>query len=89
MTKKIATLHPRNPHQGRYDLTALVKTYPALKAFITQNPSGEETVDFSDDKAVICLNRCVLGVTDGEFFDRYFYLQKTYQMCSKMCFMCF
>ncbi|MFT5807873.1 MAG: 23S rRNA (adenine1618-N6)-methyltransferase [Moritella dasanensis] len=61
MTKKIATLHPRNPHQGRYDLTALVKTYPALQTHITQNPSGEETVDFSDDKAVVCLNAALLA----------------------------
>lgn len=61
MTKKIAALHPRNPHQGRYDLTALVKTYPALKAHITLNPRGEETVDFSDDKAVVCLNAALLA----------------------------
>jgi len=61
MTKKTATLHPRNPHQGRYDLTALVKTYPALKAYITLNPRGEETVDFSDDKAVVCLNSALLA----------------------------
>ncbi|MFT5879846.1 MAG: 23S rRNA (adenine1618-N6)-methyltransferase [Moritella sp.] len=61
MIKKTASLHPRNLHQGRYDLTALVKTYPALQAYIKLNPRGEETVDFSDDKAVLCLNSALLA----------------------------
>lgn len=61
MIKKTASLHPRNLHQGRYDLTALVKTYPALQSHIKLNPRGEETVDFSDDKAVLCLNSALLA----------------------------
>lgn len=53
-------LHPRNPHQGRYDLALLAKACPELKAFIKPNPKGDNTIDFSDEKAVLCLNRALL-----------------------------
>ena len=61
MKKTAAALHPRNPHQGRYDIPALVASYPALQGFIKLNPRGEETIDFSDDKAVLCLNSALLA----------------------------
>lgn len=54
-------LHPRNPHQGRYDLAALCRTTPALKPFITTNPRGEPTIDFANADAVLCLNQALLA----------------------------
>ena len=55
------SLHPRNIHQGRYDLAALCKSCPELKAFLKRNPKGEDTVDFSDSQAVLCLNKALLA----------------------------
>lgn len=55
------SLHPRNVHQGRYDLAALCKSCPELKAFLKRNPKGEDTVDFSDSQAVLCLNKALLA----------------------------
>ncbi len=54
-------LHPRNIHQGRYDFAALCKSCPELKTFLTRNPKGEDTIDFSDSQAVLCLNRALLA----------------------------
>lgn len=54
-------LHSRNPHQGRYDLTALCQSHPALKAFLTTTPAGEATVDFSLPAAVQALNAALLA----------------------------
>lgn len=54
-------LHPRNPHRGRYDLAVLVKACPELTSFIKPNPKGDNTIDFSDEKAVLCLNRALLA----------------------------
>jgi 23S rRNA (adenine1618-N6)-methyltransferase len=61
MNKKPQSLHPRNPHQGRYDFDALVKTCSDLNAFIKPNPKGDNTIDFADPKAVFCLNRALLA----------------------------
>jgi 23S rRNA (adenine1618-N6)-methyltransferase len=60
-TSNTSRLHPRNPHQGRYDLQALTGSYPALTQFIRNNPNGEATVDFTDDQAVLCLNAALLA----------------------------
>ncbi|SFG12273.1 23S rRNA (adenine(1618)-N(6))-methyltransferase RlmF [Neptunomonas qingdaonensis] len=54
-------LHPRNLHQGRYDLSALSLTCPELNTFLRPNPKGDQTIDFSDDKAVVCLNKALLA----------------------------
>ncbi|MGI9274437.1 MAG: 23S rRNA (adenine(1618)-N(6))-methyltransferase RlmF [Endozoicomonas sp.] len=59
--EKPAGLHPRNIHQGRYDLAELVKSTPALKQFLRNNPRGEQTIDFSDEQAVLCLNQSLLA----------------------------
>jgi 23S rRNA (adenine1618-N6)-methyltransferase len=53
-------LHPRNPHQGRYDLKALVALCPELTPHLTVNPSGEQTVDFRNEHAVRLLNQALL-----------------------------
>lgn len=54
------SLHPRNLHQGRYDLEVLAGTLPELKDFIFTNEFGNQTVDFSNPKAVKTLNRALL-----------------------------
>jgi 23S rRNA (adenine1618-N6)-methyltransferase len=54
-------LHPRNPHNGRYNLKALCKSCPELKRHIQPNPKGDHTIDFSDARAVLCLNRALLA----------------------------
>ena len=56
----ISTLHPNNPHQGRYDFKHLCDLLPALKAFVMLNPKGEQTIDFANAKAVVCLNQALL-----------------------------
>lgn len=54
-------LHPRNAHHGRYDFVALCKSCPELKAFLKRNPRGDDTIDFSDSQAVLCLNKALLA----------------------------
>ena len=54
-------LHPRNPHQGRYDFSVLQEAVPALGAHVRQNPTGQPTIDFSDPAAVLCLNQALLA----------------------------
>jgi 23S rRNA (adenine1618-N6)-methyltransferase len=58
--KKKGELHPNNPHKGRYNFKLLVKNLPELKIYLRKNPRGEETIDFSDSKAVILLNKALL-----------------------------
>lgn len=60
MNTSASRLHPRNPHQGRYDLKALVTLCPELKAHLTVNPKGEQTVDFCNEQAVRLLNQALL-----------------------------
>lgn len=62
-TPPTGLLHPRNPHQGRYDLVALTEVVPELKPYLRLNPSGESTIDFSDPAAVLCLNQALLAQT--------------------------
>lgn len=57
------SLHPRNPHQGRYDVARLCEAVPELQSCLRMNPSGEQTIDFSDPTAVLCLNRAILAQT--------------------------
>lgn len=54
------TLHPRNKHQGRYDLEALIKVHPALSKHIILNAHQKETIDFSNPVAVRILNEAIL-----------------------------
>ena len=53
-------MHPRNRHLNGYDFTLLCKDTPALSQFITQSPTGSETLDFSDAMAVKTLNQALL-----------------------------
>lgn len=53
-------LHPRNRHQGRYDVARLTRACPDLARHLRRNPDGEATIDFSDPFAVRALNRALL-----------------------------
>jgi 23S rRNA (adenine1618-N6)-methyltransferase len=53
-------LHPRNLHRSRYDFELLISNCPELKAFISINKFGIETVDFSNPLAVKTLNKALL-----------------------------
>lgn len=53
-------LHPRNLHRNRYDFEKLISNYPDLKAFISINKHGIETIDFSNPLAVKALNKALL-----------------------------
>ncbi|WP_320046681.1 23S rRNA (adenine(1618)-N(6))-methyltransferase RlmF [uncultured Ilyobacter sp.] len=57
---KKGELHPKNPHKGRYNFKLLVKNLPELKIYLKKNPRGEETIDFSDNRGVILLNKALL-----------------------------
>lgn len=59
MTKQ-AQLHPRNPHQGRYDLARLSRGYPPLQQHLVLSPGGEQTINFSVPEAVQALNAALL-----------------------------
>lgn len=58
-------LHAGNPHRLSYDFPALVRACPELRPFVVRNPSGEETVDYADPVAVLCLNRALLAACYG------------------------
>ena len=60
-TPKSGALHPRNPHAGRYDFAALTKACPELNTYIKPNPKGDNTIDFANEKAVLCFNRALLA----------------------------
>jgi len=59
---KATTLHPRNPHQGRYDFEALCKSQPLLKPFVIENAYGDQTIDFANPDAVLALNQSLLAL---------------------------
>ena len=53
-------LHPRNPHRSPYDFPRLVEALPGLRYFLQPHPAGGDTVDFSNPRAVLTLNRALL-----------------------------
>ena len=53
-------MHPRNKHQGLYDLIQLQLENPSLSRFVKLNPNDELTIDFSDPIAVKALNKTLL-----------------------------
>lgn len=59
--KSEVAMHPRNKHQGQYDLKQLVKINPELKSFLIQNKYDKETVDFANPEAVRALNSALLN----------------------------
>ena len=59
--KKLGQLHPRNPHQGRYDFAVLTRALPELADHTITNPNGEPTINFSDHQSVRVLNKALLA----------------------------
>lgn len=58
-------LHPRNRHQGRYDLPRLVAVHPPLRDYLIRTPAGSDSIDFADPAAVRELNRALLKADYG------------------------
>jgi 23S rRNA (adenine1618-N6)-methyltransferase len=62
-------LHPRSKHRERYDFAGLIKALPELSPFIIKNKfNGEDTIDFSNPKAVKSLNKALLISAYGIIF---------------------
>lgn len=53
-------LHARNPHSGQYDFVQLVAALPELESHVFVNRYQNKTIDFSDAKSVIALNKALL-----------------------------
>jgi len=53
-------MHPRNRHIERYDLQALMKSFPGLSEFVFENAYGDESIDFFNPNAVKALNTALL-----------------------------
>lgn len=69
------SLHPRNPHRGRYDFGQLITCTPELSVFVATNEYGVETINFADPLAVKTLNRALLrqqyGIADWDIPAQY------------------
>ena len=52
--------HPRNKHKFGYNFEKLISTTPTLKEFVAVNKFGNESIDFSNPKAVKALNQALL-----------------------------
>ena len=57
------TLHPRNKHNKGYSFDLLIKASPSLKSFVSLNKFGNESINFSNPRAVKELNRALLKKT--------------------------
>lgn len=53
-------LHPRSKHRERYDFKLLIEFCPELAEFVQLNVYQDESIDFSNPKAVITLNKALL-----------------------------
>lgn len=62
---KKSGLHPRNRHQGHYDFDRLLNASPGLARFVVDAASGRRSIDFSDSRAVLALNRALLMADYG------------------------
>jgi 23S rRNA (adenine1618-N6)-methyltransferase len=60
MTQLKTELHPRNRHRGLYDFKQLIQSCPDLAPFVALNRYGNESVDFTNPKAVKTLNKALL-----------------------------
>ncbi len=66
-------LHPRNKHKNGYDFEVLIKHNQLLAPFVTKNKYRNDSIDFSDPKAVKELNKTLLehhyGISEWNFPD--------------------
>lgn len=73
--KQKSGLHPRNKHQGHYDLKAMKAGTPRLADHIIINQYGNETINFADPKAVRILNEALLklyyNINDWKIPEKY------------------
>ena len=72
MNKKASgsKLHPRNVHNKGYDFDLLTTAHPALIPFVIKTPSNNQSIDFSNNKAVKTLNQALLKAHYNiEFWD--------------------
>ncbi len=53
-------MHSKNKHRGSYNFSELVQCHSALAPFVFDNEYGTTTIDFSDSKAVLHLNKALL-----------------------------
>lgn len=60
LNKEKLELHPRNLHREQYDFKVLIAACSELKPFVALNKFGTESIDFSNPKAVLELNRAIL-----------------------------
>lgn len=54
-------LHQRNAHNQNYDFEQLTQTHKALSPFVQPNKYGNLSIDFSNDEAVLQLNKALLS----------------------------
>lgn len=54
-------LHPRNPHNKRYDFPELIKSLPKLGDYVSKNKYEELSIDFTNPDAVLTLNKALLA----------------------------
>jgi 23S rRNA (adenine1618-N6)-methyltransferase len=55
-----SSLHVRNKHRSRYDFKSLKTVLPEISEFVSVNKFGDESIDFSNPKAVKILNKALL-----------------------------
>lgn len=53
-------MHPRNRYRAKHDFAALCRVVPALADYLTRNPAGQVTLDFSKREALLLLNKALL-----------------------------
>jgi 23S rRNA (adenine1618-N6)-methyltransferase len=70
-------LHPQNRHHGRYDFNKLCQVCPQLAVYLTTNPKGEQTIDFSNSDALRALNQALLNY----FYDVQFWQLPPNYLC--------
>jgi 23S rRNA (adenine1618-N6)-methyltransferase len=58
-------MHVRNKHSGRYDFKKLKAYVSELSSHVFTNQYGNETIDFSNPKAVKLLNQAILKMDYG------------------------
>lgn len=52
--------HPRNIYKEDYDFKELMASHPKLSTFVKENQYQTQSIDYSDPKAVLCLNQALL-----------------------------
>jgi len=53
-------LHSNNLHNQSYNFDELTQSHPELTSFVIKNVQGNQTIDFSNSKAVLQLNKALL-----------------------------